>query len=475
MSNTGSIGNAVVDSLEFDVTDTRYHSVPVYMGYSFYGICYSGTGDDGWVCTMNILTNWASPVVSNVQPVNYALNVSLQPSCNITINDANGDDMDVMWEEFVGASWVHKQDNLSVGNGTYRWVYSDANAYSTMYIWRVHVSDGFHNDSHVYVFTTMDAPSQKTHWEYLFNSSLGGGNNTTGFSSLFASGLTGGNISNIDSLFTSSLTGGNVSSYDSLFTSSLSGGNISSYDSLFTSSLTGGNNITGYSLFFISSLSGGNITVGYSPLFTASLTGGNISGYHSLFTSSLTGGNITSFVPLFTSSLSGGNITGAFYPLFISSLTGGNVSNVTIFLSNETPVSGSVVLLSLNSSNLSGHSGDIWMSIQRNHSMGLPMNTTIWFNGTLVFVNLSWGNGTLGFWLFDVYGGSLVSGVMYNWSVNCSVNVSDFVNETYSFVCNVVEGFIAVSNRLVLGIVLGGVMFSVVGMILFDQRRRKRE
>lgn len=51
-------------------------------------------------------------------------------------------------------SWVNKQTNTSCTNGSYSWVFTDADTQGTKYWWRVYVDDGTNNVSSNFSFTT---------------------------------------------------------------------------------------------------------------------------------------------------------------------------------------------------------------------------------------------------------------------------------------------------------------------------------
>jgi len=157
---TGVISNSVIDSLEFDPGDNSYYCSVSWVNQSWYFVVYRGVGADGWSRTFNVSTNWAFPVVSNVFPVNNSVDVALAPLCDITISDMNGDTMNVYWTENSTGVWVSRQINSSCVNGTYRFVYTWATSYNTVYYWRVCVNDSMfsHNVSHVYHFTTLTEP-----------------------------------------------------------------------------------------------------------------------------------------------------------------------------------------------------------------------------------------------------------------------------------------------------------------------------
>jgi len=158
ISSAGVIGNAIIDYLLFAGTLT-YNAWVVYVNQSFYFSVFTGASNDGFCTSYSIATNWASPVFSSPSPTNSSVDVSLTPRCNITVNDKNGDTMRVTFAENSTGSWVNRQTNGSVANGTYRWDYTQASSYSKKYWWKVYCNDGQHNVSKWYCFTTGEEPN----------------------------------------------------------------------------------------------------------------------------------------------------------------------------------------------------------------------------------------------------------------------------------------------------------------------------
>lgn len=154
VSSIGVLDASIIDRFVF-TTDLQNYAPIVQGNESYYISIYSDVSSDGYVITYTINTNYAMPIVSGVYPANYQIDVEITPTCAITVNDLNGDLMNITWEAFIGATYFTKQVNNSVGNGTYRWVYTDASVNGVLYIWRVSISDGTHNTSYVYVFTTI--------------------------------------------------------------------------------------------------------------------------------------------------------------------------------------------------------------------------------------------------------------------------------------------------------------------------------
>lgn len=156
VTDTGSLDASYISQWEFDTSDSQYYAHVEWVSENYFLIVYTGSGMDGWAKTVYIETNWASPVASNPDPSNGETNVELQPLCSINVTDSNGDLLDVTFAENSTGSWVNRQTNSSVGNGTYRWTYTQATLNNKKYYWRVYVDDGgVHNVSYIYSFTTI--------------------------------------------------------------------------------------------------------------------------------------------------------------------------------------------------------------------------------------------------------------------------------------------------------------------------------
>jgi len=105
-----------------------------------------------------------APTITDIYPSDGATNVDYQLNpftfeenkvvCNVTVEDADGDLMDVTFATNESGVWVNKQTNSSVGNGTYRWHFTDCDTAGTQYWWRVYVNDSTTNVSATYSFTT---------------------------------------------------------------------------------------------------------------------------------------------------------------------------------------------------------------------------------------------------------------------------------------------------------------------------------
>ncbi|MBA7705875.1 hypothetical protein ES703_114716 [subsurface metagenome] len=94
------------------------------------------------------------PSISNPYPSNGSVGVNLQENLSVYVSDPDGDLMNVYWYENTTSSFVLRQTNASVPNGTYYYVFTQANAYDTKYWWKVAVNDSIFNTTAIYHFTT---------------------------------------------------------------------------------------------------------------------------------------------------------------------------------------------------------------------------------------------------------------------------------------------------------------------------------
>jgi len=104
------------------------------------------------------------PVVSAPYPVDGSTGVSVAPVLNITVNDEDGDLMNISWLSNSSGSWQVFGSNSSVGNGTYHQTMVNASVNGLWWFWRVNVSDGDN-------FTLSDVFSFFTGYESKINNS----------------------------------------------------------------------------------------------------------------------------------------------------------------------------------------------------------------------------------------------------------------------------------------------------------------
>jgi len=129
-----------------------------------------------------------APVISGEIPANTSTGISLTPTCNVTVTDADAEAMDVTWASNYsnGVDWVNYQTNSSVASGTSpSWVFTGADSYSTRYWWRVFADDGTDNVSSTFYFTTMAEPVPE--WHNVTLTINGSYSNTTTFQTVIDS------------------------------------------------------------------------------------------------------------------------------------------------------------------------------------------------------------------------------------------------------------------------------------------------
>ncbi|MCK5260779.1 MAG: DUF2341 domain-containing protein [Thermoplasmatales archaeon] len=136
----------------FDFPNSKGH-------YEFYSIGKkSGSADEPPPASADAICYFElnpPPSIENVSPANGSTGVSLQPTCKIKANDANGDQLTVYWLLNTTGPWEIEEVNYSVpANSTVSWTYSDADAKGITYWWKVAVNDSKSNTSAVFHFTT---------------------------------------------------------------------------------------------------------------------------------------------------------------------------------------------------------------------------------------------------------------------------------------------------------------------------------
>jgi hypothetical protein len=103
------------------------------------------------------------PTITGEVPNNQSIGISLQPTCNVTVSDADSDTMNVTFASNYSGSWTNYQTNTSVSTGTsIEWGFTGANTASTTYWWRVYADDGTDNTSETYYFTTETSETWQT-------------------------------------------------------------------------------------------------------------------------------------------------------------------------------------------------------------------------------------------------------------------------------------------------------------------------
>jgi hypothetical protein len=96
------------------------------------------------------------PKISNPSPADGSIGVSINPTLSITVADPEGDAMNITWLSNSSSSWQVYGTNISVNNGTYYQVFSNATVNGQWWYWKVNVSDttSSYHLSDVYKFYT---------------------------------------------------------------------------------------------------------------------------------------------------------------------------------------------------------------------------------------------------------------------------------------------------------------------------------
>jgi parallel beta-helix repeat protein len=95
------------------------------------------------------------PEISNPVPADGSTGVSLTPTLNITVSDADGELMNITWLSNSSGSWQVFGTNNSINNGTYHQTFTNATENAKFNFWKVNVTDGKnYTESNVYKFYT---------------------------------------------------------------------------------------------------------------------------------------------------------------------------------------------------------------------------------------------------------------------------------------------------------------------------------
>jgi hypothetical protein len=94
----------------------------------------------------------ANPVYSNNYPPSGSNGITITPTLNITVNNQDGDTMNLTWLSNSSGSWQIFGTNNSVTNGTYHQTFSNATVNGQWWYWKVNISDG-HNYKETDVFS----------------------------------------------------------------------------------------------------------------------------------------------------------------------------------------------------------------------------------------------------------------------------------------------------------------------------------
>jgi hypothetical protein len=152
VSSNGTLGNAVIDTYEYDTTSSNGYAKPIHMNGNNYVIGYSDiAGLDGHLVTLDINTTPPVITLSNPIPANGAVNVNLnQNNVSILVNDSFGQLMTISML-FNG----NYTNFTNVNNGTYQANFATPLLYNNTYFWDVNVTDVTIWTNATYSFTTI--------------------------------------------------------------------------------------------------------------------------------------------------------------------------------------------------------------------------------------------------------------------------------------------------------------------------------
>ncbi|MCK4266199.1 MAG: hypothetical protein KAX31_02890, partial [Thermoplasmata archaeon] len=87
-------------------------------------------------------------------PTNLSFSI-FQPLCNVDVNISIGGNFNVsFWENSTG-SWIQRQTNNTVSNGTFWWQFTQVTSYETVYYWRVQANNLTVSENITYRFTSL--------------------------------------------------------------------------------------------------------------------------------------------------------------------------------------------------------------------------------------------------------------------------------------------------------------------------------
>ena len=100
---------------------------------------------------------WSQPPtpyisISDEHPQNLSCSFP-QPWCYVTVNRSVGGEFNVSFYENSTGSWVERQENNSVTNGTFWWQYTQASSSGTDYWWKV-IGDNGSETTNIFTFFT---------------------------------------------------------------------------------------------------------------------------------------------------------------------------------------------------------------------------------------------------------------------------------------------------------------------------------
>lgn len=154
-NDTASMINVSINGTQFTMTETDPSDTNTTNGknYTYSTTMPIGNHNYSFICSDSNATNSTelffnpsvtfadAPTVSNPNPANGSTGQELNTQVCITVNDVNGDLMDITWYSNSSGSWTIFDTNTAVANGTYCQTNTNFSNYSTTYYWNVTVKD----------------------------------------------------------------------------------------------------------------------------------------------------------------------------------------------------------------------------------------------------------------------------------------------------------------------------------------------
>ena len=162
---TNTVASGTLDDCVWNnaITGSKYHS---WMLEVYDGIDYLFNVNNISTADVDAIYNWCNFQTEGVvisSPTPYDGESNLMPLdariCSAQINHTAGATMNITFSYYDGENWQIGGQNLSVGNGTYQWIFPYCNENYKTYYWNLSVWDGlyYHNES--YLFKTRPVPA----------------------------------------------------------------------------------------------------------------------------------------------------------------------------------------------------------------------------------------------------------------------------------------------------------------------------
>jgi hypothetical protein len=142
----------------YNGTEESFQDLNLISGTTYYYSAWGfNTTDKTWSLSYSTVLNTTknTPTINNPSPTNQSTGIVTQPLMQITINDPDGDLMNLNWYSNSSGTWEIFGKNNSVTNGTYYQINNNFSNNAQTYYWYATVDDGFDTtNSEIYHFKT---------------------------------------------------------------------------------------------------------------------------------------------------------------------------------------------------------------------------------------------------------------------------------------------------------------------------------